>query len=186
MKHIILISVILLSGCSALRCFNLRDIKELPPVTQSQAVTPRERLTNDLEQYLIWLCRAAAIAGLVALGISIKIGWLRYIASILGVIAAYSAVAIYALDYLWWVAGAAFWSLIAYFGYHLYKKSKEITRVTDLKDEAYREFENPRGELELSQKGLNEYHIQRRESKYWEKSPNNPDNKITKETENEI
>jgi len=181
MRHIILISVILISGCSSWPKFP--GTKEKPPVVKVEPVTPRERLTNDLEAYLIWAAIAATMAAILSFALSFKVPGLSHVSYICGIVAASCGMAIYALEWIWLIIGVSFWSLIAWGGYHLYKKSKEITRVTALKDEAFTEFENPHGHHELSPEGLNEYQIKRNKSKYWEKSPNNPHNNVTKETE---
>ena len=159
MKHIILVSVILLSGCSALKCF---QAPELPPVTQRQAETPRERLANDLEAYLIWATIAATMAAILSFALSFKVPGLSHVSYICGIVAASCGMAIYALEWIWLIIGVSFWSLIAWGGYHLYKKSKEIKENAGVIEELATHFEDEQGEDKLSHKARNIQLIHRR------------------------
>ena len=187
MKHIILVSVILLSGCSALRHLNLRDIKELPPIEHIQAETvtadnARQALSDG---WAAWLYRGAII-GMIGLVLSLvlhKIPGALHVAYMFGNLAGFCAIGIYSLAYIPYAVPVVIIALIGWGIYNIVKSKKVIKKVTALKDEAFIEFENPHGHLKLSEEGQKEYRIKRNKSKYWEKSPNNPMNKVTKETE---
>lgn len=184
MKHIILISVILLSGCSALRCFKS---PEVPSIEQSQAVTvtadnARQALSDG---WAAWLYRGAII-GMIGLVLSLvlhKIPGALHVAYLFGTLAGFCAIGIWSLAYIPYVVPVVIIALIGWGIYNIMKSNKVIKKVTALKDEAYINFEDPRGQFKLSPEGFDEYKIKRNKSKYWAKSPNNPDNTITKETE---
>jgi len=187
MKALFLVSVILLSGCSALRHFNLRDIKELPPVVKVEPVTvTANNARQALSDSWAWWLHRGAIIGMIGLILSLvlyKIPGALHAAYMFGTLAGFCAIGIYSLAYIPYVVPVVIIALIGWGIYNIVKSKKVIKKITALKDEAFTEFENPKGELALSEEGLKEYQIKRSKSKYWEQSPNNPDNNVTKETE---
>jgi len=151
MKNLILISVILLSGCSALRCFS---VPEVPVIEQSQAVqvtadNARQALTDG---WAAWLYRGAII-GMIGLVLSLvlhKIPGALHVAYLFGTLAGFCAIGIYSLAYLPHVIPLVIIAFIGWGIYNIVKKGKVIKKVTALKDEAYINFDDPRGQFELS------------------------------------
>ena len=161
MKKLLLISTLILSSCGALNCFDGPEIPEKPN-TSSVAETPRERLTNDLEAYLIWATIAATLGAILSLALSFKIPGLSHVAYICGLVAGGCAMAVYALEWIWLIIGVCFWGLIAWGAYHIYKRGKEINEKDGIVEELAANFEDPDGEHKLSHKARNIQLIHRR------------------------
>lgn len=148
MKKLLLMSCLMFTSCGVFKCF---EAPTLPDVTTTTAETPRERLTNDLESYLIWATIAATMAAILCFALSFKMPGLSHVSYICGIVAGSCGMAIYALEWIWLIIGVSFWSLIAWGAYHLYKKSKEIKKAEGINEELAIHFDDREGQNKLNE-----------------------------------
>ncbi len=97
------------------------------------------------------------IATFVLLALSFKIQALAHLCVFTGSGAVLCMVGLYSLSYIWFIAGAVFWSLVVYAGVKIYYLIKERNEERELSAELAIHFDDNEGEAKLSEKAKAKY-----------------------------
>ena len=127
-------------------------VKTIEQSATQEPKTHKEQVTDTLGQYLVYGATVGLLGALLCLVMSLKISPLIHAAYLFGLTGGACLVSIYALDYIWFIAGAVFFMVVAWGVYHLYLRAEEIKEHKEIQGELAAHFDDPNGGENLSEK----------------------------------
>jgi len=151
MKHLILVSVILLSGCALFK----GEIKKPPVIVEApraDSENSREVITDMLAQAFVYGAYIATIGFTICIVLRIGFGipGTGHIAYVLAMMSAICFVGIWAIAWIPVIMPVVCVSLLAWGAHNIFKKHKEIKDKDEIVEELAANFEDPNGEDKLS------------------------------------
>ncbi len=140
------------SSCSTFLDMFKPVIKTAEQSTTQEPKTHKEQVTDTLGEYLVYGATVGLLGALLCLVMSLKISPLIHAAYLFGLTGGACLVSIYALDYIWFIAGAVFFMVVAWGVYHLYLRAEEIKEHKEIQGELAAHFDDPNGGENLSEK----------------------------------
>ena len=140
-------------------------IEQAQEQKKEEPQTHKEKVIDTLGDYLVYGATVGLLGALLCLIASFKIPPFIHAAYLLGLTGGSCLVSIYALDYIWLIAGTVFFMVVAWGVYHLYMKAQEIKEHKEIQEELATHFDDPNGENNLSEKAKNIQLIHRHKGK---------------------
>ncbi len=152
MKHLILVSVILLSGCALFK----GEVKKPVTITeapQADAENSREVIADMLAQAFVYGAYLATIGFTICIVLRIGFGipGTGHIAYVLAMMSAICFVGIWAIAWIPIVMPVVCVSLLAWGAHNIYKKHKEIKKQVDISEDLAIHFDDVDGNDKLKE-----------------------------------